>query len=326
VRAVIREHWGGLENLRVDDIEQPVPTGDQVLVRVQAASVNRADLDLLGPEPGFVRLLLGFRAPRDQGFGCDVAGVVEKVGPDVTRFAPGDRVFGDMYPFGLGSFAEYKCAPERAFLPIPDGMSFDHASTLPHSAILAIQGLRRRDGRTPGPGDHVVISGASGNVGPFAVQLAKASGAEVTGVGSTRNLDFIRSLGADHVVDYTTTDYTRSGDRYDWILDVHGHDSILACRRVLRRDGVYVTLGGPTRRLLEAVTIGPVASLATTKQMGLMLWWKPFDAGDVASLAQLYANGDLIPAIDRHYPLGETVEALRFVDEEHPRGKVIINP
>jgi NADPH:quinone reductase-like Zn-dependent oxidoreductase len=324
MQAVIRERWGGIDVLELRDIARPTPRGDEVLVRVEAASVNRADLDLLGPDPAFVRAILGIRAPRDRGFGCDVAGVVEAVGPEVTRFRTGDRVFGDMYPFGLGSFAGSKCAPERAFLAIPDGMSFEHASTLPHAAILAIQGLRRRDGRTPGPGDRVLIGGASGNVGPFAVQIAKAFGAEVTGVCSAGNVDFVRSLGADHVIDYGKTDYTTTGERYDWILDVHCHHSTLQVRKALRREGVYITLGGPTTRLFDAMVIGAVASLATKRQMGLMLWWKPFDAADIATLADLYAAGKLVPAIDRRYPLAEAIEALRYVDEGHPRGKVII--
>jgi NADPH:quinone reductase-like Zn-dependent oxidoreductase len=319
LQAVTRERWGDIDVLEIQDIDQPTATGDEVLIRVQAASVNRADLDLLGPEPGFVRAMLGVRAPRDRGFGCDVAGVVEEIGPEVTRFHQGDRVFGDMFTFGLGSFAEFKCVSERALLTIPEGMSFEHASTFPHAAILAVQGLRRRDGRTPGPGDRVLIGGASGNVGPFAVQIAKALGAEVTGVCSTENVDFVRSLGADHVIDYTTT-----GERYDWILDVHGHHSILQVRNALRRNGVYITLGGPTSRLFDAMVIGSVASLATSRQMGLMLWWKPFHADDVATLADLYAAGKVVPAIDRTYPLTEAVDALRYVNEGHPRGKVVI--
>ncbi len=324
MRAAIRERYGSVDRVQVRDVDRPTPTGDEVLVHMEAASVNRADLDLLGPEPGFTRLFLGLRAPRDHGVGCDLAGVVEAVGPDVTRFRPGDRVFGDMYPFGLGSFAEFKCAPERAFLPIPDGMSFEHAATMPHAAILAVQGLRRRDGRTAGPGDKVLISGASGNVGPFAVQIAKSYGAEVTGVCSTDAMEFVRSLGADHVIDYSKIDYATIGKRYDWILDVHGHHSLLAVRPALRRNGVYVTLGGPTGRLLQAMAVGPVISMASSRWMGLMLWWKPFKAEDVATLAELYAAGKVVPRIDQRYPLGEIVEALRRVDDGHPLGKVII--
>ena len=177
----------------------------------------------------------------------------------MTRFKPGDRVFADMYQFGgQGAFAEYVCAPERAFASMPDGMSFEDAATLPHSAILAVQGLRRRNGATIGPGDRVLIDGASGNVGPFAVQIAKSRGAEVTGVCSTEKVEFVRSLGADHVIDYKKVDYTTTGERYDWIVDTDSHHSILRVRRALRPKGVYVTLGGTSRPIFAALIIGPV--------------------------------------------------------------------
>jgi NADPH:quinone reductase-like Zn-dependent oxidoreductase len=326
MRAAIRERYGSPDAVELREVARPTPIGDQVLVRVAAASVNRADLDLIKPEPGFTRLFLGIRAPRDHGIGCDVAGTVEAVGPKVTAFKVGDRVFGDMYPFGLGSFAEYKVAPERAFLRVPDTMSFDDAATLPHAAILAVQGLRLRNGRTPGTGARILVDGACGNVGPFAIQIAKSFGAEVTAVDRADKLDLATALGADHVIDYVTTDYTRTGERYDWILDVHSHHPILDCRRALRPSGVYVTLGGPTAKLVAAMVAGPVIGLATRKRMGLMLWWKPFAAADVETLARLHATGALRPAIDRRYALEEVVEALRYVDEGHPRGKVLVTP
>lgn len=326
MKAAMRDRYGGPDVVELLDVPAPVPVGDEVVVRVQAASINRADLDLLYPKPGFTRLFLGIRAPRQRRIGCDVAGVVEAVGPDVTRFRPGDRVFGDLYGFGLGSFAEAAVAPERAFLRIPDAVTSDQAATLPHAAILAIQGLRLRDGRTPQPGDRVLIDGASGNVGPFAVQIAKALGAEVTGVCSTEKMDLVRSLGADHVLDYRTTDYTTTGQRYDWILDVDSHHSILAARRALRKGGVYVTLGGPGRRLLGSMIVGPLLRLATGRRMGLMLWWKPFRAADVETLTGMIGAGSLTPVIDRRYALADVAEALRYVDEGHARGKVLVTP
>jgi NADPH:quinone reductase-like Zn-dependent oxidoreductase len=324
MKAAIRVGYGGPDVVELRDMDVPKPTADQVLVRVQAASVNRADLDLILPKPGFLRLFLGLRAPRNRLVGCDVAGIVEAVGPDVTTLKTGDRVFADLYPHGLGSFGEAVCAREKAFLKIPDGMSFDDAATLPHSAILAIQGLRRRDGRTLKPGDRVLIDGASGNVGPFAVQIAKSLGAEVTGVSSAEKVEFVRSLGADHVIAYETTDYTATGERYDWILAADAHHSILRVRRALRPKGVYATLGGSNARLFQALLVGPVASLATGKSMGLMLWWKPFHAADVAALGVMHAAGKLTPAIDRRYPLDQVVDALRYVDEGHAKGKVLI--
>jgi NADPH:quinone reductase-like Zn-dependent oxidoreductase len=324
MKAALRDRYGGPDVVHVHEVDEPVPGDGQILVRVRAASVNRADLDLILPKPGFLRLFLGIRAPRDRRVGCDVAGVVETVGPGASRFQPGDRVFADLYPFGSGSFAEAVAAPERAFEKIPDGMSFEDAATMPHSAILAIQGLRRRDGRTPQSGDRVLIDGASGNVGPFAIQIAKHLGAEVTGVCSTTKMDLVRSLGADHVIDYTTTDYTTTGDRYDWILAAESHHSILRIRHALRAGGVYVTLGGSTPMLAQSLFIGPVASLATGKSMGLMLWWKPFHPDDVAAVGALHGAGKLRPVVDRRYGLDEIVDALSFVDGGSARGKVIV--
>lgn len=324
MKAAVRDQYGTPDVVRLVDMDQPAPVDDQVLVRVRTASVNRADLDGITPRPQFVRIFIGLRAPRSLRLGCDVAGVVERIGPGVTRFQLGDEVFGDMYPFGAGSFAEFVCAPERAFQPIPPGMSFDVAATLPHSAILAMQGLRLRGGRTIRAGERVLIDGASGNVGPFAVQIAKSLGAEVTGVASTEKLDLVRSLGADHVIDYTRTDYTASGERYDWILDTDSHHSILRIRRALRPNGVYITLGGTSLPILAAMLVGPLISLASAKWTGLALWWKPFHPADVATLLALIADGKVKPVIDRRYPLSQIVDALRYVDEGGPRGKVVI--
>ncbi len=325
MKAAVRDRYGPPgEVVSLREVDRPRPAGDEVLIRVRAASINRADFDGIEPRPPFVRLFLGLRAPRNHRLGLDAAGVVEAIGPDVTEFAPGDRVFADLYPFGQGAFAEYACAPERAFLAIPDGMSFEDASTLPHSGVLAVQGLRLRSGRTPRPRDKVLIDGASGNVGPFAVQIAKSMGADVTAVCSAAKMDFVRSLGADRVLDYAEVDYTSTGERYDWIVDTDSHHPILRIRRALRPGGVYVTLGGEARPLAAALLLGPVISLATGKHMGLMLWWKPFKADDVATLAGLIATGAVTPAIDRRYPLEEVVAALRYVDQGSSAGKVVI--
>jgi NADPH:quinone reductase-like Zn-dependent oxidoreductase len=273
-----------------------------------------------------VRLFLGLRNPRNPRMGLDAAGEVEAVGPGVTRFKPGDRVFGDMFSFGAGAFAEFVCAPERAFLPIPAAMTFEDAATLPHSAVLGVQGLRLRNGRSIKPGDRVLIDGASGNVGPFAVQIAKAVGAEVTGVASTDKLDFVRSLGADHVIDYRATDYTRAAERYDWIVDTDSHHSLLAVRRALKPGGVYVTLGGTSWPILASMLAAPFISKAVGRKMGLLLWWKPFNPPDVQRVTELIAAGAVRPAIDRRYSLDEVVEALRWVDEGRARGKVLVIP
>jgi len=328
MKAAIQDRYGPPDVVRIADVDRPVPSEDQVLVRFRAASVNRADLDGLGPRPGFIRPFIGLRAPRSTGVGIDIAGVVESVGANVTRFKPGDEVFGDMFAGGGGdgAFAEYVCAKEKAFASMPAGMTFEDAATLPHSAILAVQGLRLRNGRSPQPGDKVLVVGASGNVGPFAVQIAKSYGAEVTGVCSTEKVDMVRSLGVDHVIDYKKVDYTATGERYDWILDTDSHHSILRVRRALNPKGVYVSLGGSTFPILQAMLLGSLMSRATDKWSGLMLWWKPMRAEDVETLKGLIAAGKLKPVVDRRYPLSQIVEALKWVDDGHSRGKVIITP
>jgi NADPH:quinone reductase-like Zn-dependent oxidoreductase len=326
MKAALRDRYGGPEVVELRDVAKPRPVDDQVLVKVRAASVNRADLDGLAPRPQFLRAFMGVRAPRQHRIGVDVAGEVESVGPKASRFKPGDRVFADLFSFEAGSLAEYVCPSERAFLPIPAGMTFEEAATLPHSAVLAVQGLRLRDGRTVKAGDRVLIDGASGNVGPFAVQIAKALGAEVTGVARTGKLDFVLSLGADHVVDFTTTDYTRQEERYDWIVDTDSHHSVFAIQRVLAPGGVYVTLGGNSRSIFGSLLVAPLLSRLVGKRLGLMLWWKPFHAPDVARVTELIASGRVRTSIDRRFPLDQVVDALRWVNEGHARGKVIVVP
>jgi NADPH:quinone reductase-like Zn-dependent oxidoreductase len=326
VKEAFRDRYGPPEVVQLRDVPVPQPAEGQVLVRVVAASVNRADLDGLKPKPGFLRLFLGMRAPRDPHIGGDVAGVVEAVGDGVARFKPGDEVFGDLFLVsGQSAFAEYVCAPEKAFEPMPSGMTFEEAATLPHSAVLALQALRLRKGRTVQPGDRVLIVGASGNVGPFAVQIAKSIGAEVTGMASGPKLDMVSSLGADHVLDYAKVDPTRSGERYDWIVDMDSYLSIFNVRRALKPNGAYVTLGGGNWTIFTGLVVGPLMSLFSDRWTGLLLWWKPWNAEDLARLKELIAAGKLKPVIDRHYPLSEIVQALRHVDEGRARGKVVID-
>jgi NADPH:quinone reductase-like Zn-dependent oxidoreductase len=325
MKAAYADRYGPPEVVKLREVERPTPTGNEILVRVRAASVNRSDLDGLKPKPGFVRLFMGIRAPRNQEVGIDAAGVVEQVGPEATRFKPGDAVMTDLFAAGrFGAFAEYVCARERAFEPIPSGMSFEEAATLPHSALLALQSMRLRSGRTFGPGANVLIDGASGNVGPFAVQIAKAMGAEVTGVARGDKLDFVRSLGADHTIDYETLDYTRGRERYDWIVAVDAHYSVRAARRALKPDGVYITMGGTTATLITALGGTLVLSRIGSKWSGLMLWWRPMHRPDVDRLRELIAAGKVTPRIDRRYRLEEVVQALRWVEDGHARGKVVI--
>ena len=326
MKAAVRYRYGSPDVVELRDLEKPEPNDDQVLVRVVAASVNRGDLDGIVGRPRFVRLFSGLRTPRDPRLGIDVAGVVEAVGQNATRFKPGDEVFGDGFRFGTTSFSEYIVAREQVLETIPPGLSMEEASTLPHSAILALQGLRRRDGRTFKPGAKVLIDGASGSVGPFAVQIAKAMGAEVTGTCRTEKMEFVRSLGADHVIDYTTTDYTKASERYDWIVDVDSHHSLFRARGALAKGGTYTTLGGWDSAIFAGMIAGPLISRFSDRWSGLMLWWKPFHRPDVERLKELIAAGAVKPHIERTYPLSEIVEALRWVNDGHAKGKVVVTP
>jgi NADPH:quinone reductase-like Zn-dependent oxidoreductase len=325
MKTAWRDRWGGPEVIELRDVETPVPTGDQVLVKVRAASVNRADLDWMLPKGGwFARLFLGLRRPRRHTLGIDVAGTIDSVGPEVTKFKPGDRVFGDLIRVGMAAFAEYACVPERAVELIPDELSFEEAATMPHSASLAIMGLKPYWGQELQPGDSVMVVGASGNVGPFEVQIAKARGLRVTGVCRTGKMDFVRSLGADEVIDYTTTDYTKSGP-YDRIIDVDAHRSIFGYRKALKPGGVYISMGGNAIWILSFFAAAFSFSLARGgKHLGLMPGWRPFHPEDVAILRQLIAEGAIQPRIDRRYPLAEVSTAVRDVHEGRNQGKVVI--
>jgi NADPH:quinone reductase-like Zn-dependent oxidoreductase len=325
VRIAWRDRWGGPEVLELREVALPIPTGDQVLVRVHATSVNRADLDWMLPKGGwFARLFLGLRRPRRHTLGVDVAGTVEALGPDANRFKAGDRVFGDVIRFGMAAFADHVCTPERAFQPIPDELTFEEAATMPHSALLAIMGLKPYWGQELQAGDSVMVVGASGNVGPFTVQIAKARGLRVTGVCRTSKIDFVRSLGADEVIDYTTTDYTKTGT-YDRIIDVDAHRSIFGYRKALRPRGVYISMGGNAVWILSYFAAAFTFSLARSgKHLGLMPGWRAFHPDDVAILRKLVTEGAVKPRIDRRYPLAEIVAALREVHEGRNMGKIVI--
>jgi NADPH:quinone reductase-like Zn-dependent oxidoreductase len=323
VRAIVRSGYGSPDILRIEEVATPVPGDGEVLVRIRAASLNRADLDYLTGTPAITRAVMGLRRPRIERVGLDAAGEVEVVGPGVTRFKPGDRVYADLTPHGRGAFAELACAPEKAWHPIPAGVSFEGASTVPQSAILALEGLGGRDG--VGSGDNVLINGASGCVGPFAVQMAKAAGAQVTGVCRTSKMDFVRSLGADHVIDYTRDDYTRNGQRYDRILDAAGNRSVFAVRRALAPNGVYQSFGGPsTARIVQTLILGPLTSLFGSRRMGLMTAWKPNDAREMAILGEMLEAGTLVPVIDRRYTLSQVPDAFRYLAAGNAQGKLVI--
>ncbi|MEA2621993.1 MAG: hypothetical protein QOH61_903, partial [Chloroflexota bacterium] len=325
VKAIVRSAYGSPDILRLEEVPTPVPGDGEVLVRIRAASVNRADLDALTGQPVMFRAFMGPRRPRNHRLGLDAAGEVEAVGSGVTRYRPGDRVYSNLTMYGLGAFAELACAPEKAWHPIPAGLDFEGASTIPEAAILAFQGLGGREGVKRG--DRVLINGASGSTGLFALQLAKDAGAEVTAVCSPSKADLVRSLGADHVIDYTTEDYTRGGQRYDRILDGAGNRSVFEVRRALAPDGVYLSVGGvspSTGRIFQTMILGPLLSIGRRRSMGLLLKWKPNDAKDMATLGELLQAGRLKPVIDRTYPLAQVPDALRYLAAGKPRGKLVI--
>lgn len=322
MKAIVRREYGSPDVLTLAELDKPVVKDQDVLVRVRAASLNADDLEYLYGKSPFTRIATGLRKPRIRGLGVDVAGQVEAVGKNVTRFREGDEVFGNMTEFGLGAYAEYVCAPARAFALKPAKLTFEEAATVPQSAVLALQGLRGK--RQIEPGNRVLINGAGGNVGPFAVQIAKYFGAEVTGVDSTGKLDMVRAVGADHVIDYTREDPIRNGQRYDLILDVVARRSMLEWRRALNPGGLYVMLGASTALLLQGTFLGPLISMTGSKKMAVMWWWKPFQQEDVAFLKELIEAGSLAPVIDRRYSLSEVPVALRYLEEGHARGKVVI--
>jgi NADPH:quinone reductase-like Zn-dependent oxidoreductase len=321
LKAVIYHRYGSPAKLRIEDVPKPTPGPGDVLVKVHASSVNAADLEYLHGIPFIARMGSGILRPRRRVLGFDAAGTIESIGKDTSRFKPGDRVFTDLFDHGFGAFAEYVCAPEAAFASIPALLTFEEAATVPHSGVLAIQGLAR--GERIEPGHTVLINGAGGCVGPFAIQMAKAYGAEVTGVDRTEKLDFLRSIGADHTIDYTSEDYTQSGKTYDWILDLAAHRPLVASRRALGPSGRYVMAGGPTGRFLRLLATGPLLTGGTNRKMG-MLMWEPFAPADVAALIDLIESGKLTPIIDRAYSLDDVPEAVRRLESGEARGKLVI--
>lgn len=323
MKAIVRYQYGSPDVLELREIDKPAVKDGSVLVRVRASSLNADDLEYLYGKSPFTRMATGLRKPRIRGLGVDVAGQVEAVGKNVTGLREGDEVFGNMTEHGLGAHAEYVCAPGSAFALKPARLTFEEAATVPQSAVLALQGLRGK--RQVRPGDRVLINGAGGNVGPFAVQIAKYFGAEVTGVDSAGKLDMVRSIGADHVVDYTREDPIRNWQRYDLILDVVARRSMLEWRRALNPAGLYVMLGASTALLLQGAFLGPLISMIGRQKMAVMWWWKPFKQEDVAFLKELIDAGSVVPVIDRRYPLSEVPEALRYLETGRARGKVVIN-
>ena len=321
MKAIVYTEYGSPDMLHLKDVEKPVPADDEVLVKVHAVSVNAADLHLLRADPFLIRLSSGFLKPKHTILGSDIAGRVEAVGSNVTQFKPGDEVFGDISACGWGGFAEYACVRENALVLKPTNLSFEQAAAVPMAAVTALQGIRHAGQIRPG--QKALINGASGGVGTFAVQLAKSFGAEVTAVCSTRNLETARSIGADHVIDYTQEDFATNGQQYDLILAANGDRSISDYKRALSPTGVYVQTGGSMSQMTQAMIQGPWISMTGSKKMGNMGVAKP-NQNDLAFMKDLLESGKVKPVIDRCYPLSEVPEALRYLEEGHARGKVVI--
>jgi NADPH:quinone reductase-like Zn-dependent oxidoreductase len=321
MKALVHDTYGPPDILELREVDRPAVTDDDVLVRVRAFSVNPAEWHTLTGTPYVARLQAGLLRPKRKVLGVDFAGTVEAVGRNVTQFRPGDEVFGGR----SGAFAEFVAVPEeRAVVRKPANLSFEQAAAVPIAAITALQGLRDR-GKIR-PGHKVLINGASGGVGTFAVQIAKALGAEVAGVCSTRNVELVRSIGADRVIDYTQEDFTRTGQRYDLLLDIAGNRSWTECKRVLKPNATLVVVGGPKANRW----IGPLGGLAKLRLAALRSSQKvtffvaSITKADLLVLQELLEAGTVTPVIDRRYGLGEVADAFRYLGEGHAQGKVVV--
>jgi NADPH:quinone reductase-like Zn-dependent oxidoreductase len=320
MKAIAYHEYGSADVLKCEEIEKPVPKDDEVLIKVRAASVNPLDWRLMKGKPSILRIFFGLRKPRFGRPGVDAAGEVEAVGSNVTQFKPGDEVFGAC----RGAFAEYACTAASKLVTKPVNVTFEQAASVNVAGLTALQGLR--DHGKIQPGSKVLINGAAGGVGTFAVQIAKSFGADVTGVCSTRNIDMVRSIGADEVIDYTQNDFTTSSQRYDLILDCVGNHSFSACRRVLNRDGRFVGVGAPHDPSMMGLLAEMIKTLLLSvfgKQKAVIFIAKS-SQDDLTLLGELIATGKLKPVIDRRYGLIDAPDAVRYVEEGHARGKVII--
>jgi NADPH:quinone reductase-like Zn-dependent oxidoreductase len=318
MKAIVHTQYGPPDVLQFREVATPTPADHEVLIKLYAASVNPLDLFQMRGAP-LIRLIPGLRTPKHQVLGCDIAGRVEAVGRLVRQFQPGDEVFG-VTGFAGGGFAEYACATEDKVALKPANRSFEDAAAVPVAAITALQGLRDK-GRIQ-PGHKVLVDGASGGVGTFAVQIAKSFGAEVTAVCSTRNVDTARSIGADHVIDYTREDFTKSGQRYDLIVGANAHHSIFDYRRALSQHGIFVLVGGGLVRILQGLLLGPLLSLIGSKKTCFFI--ANINQKDLVFLKDLLEAGKVVPVIDRRYALSDAAEALRYLEERHAQGKIVI--
>ena len=320
MKAVVTTTYGSPEVLELQEVAKPTPKADEVLVKIHAASVNAGDWHLMRADPFLIRLGYGLRKPKIKILGADVAGQVEAVGKDVTQFQQGDEIFGDISMCGFGAFAEYVAVPENVLVSKPAKLTFEQAAAVPEAAITALQGLR--DYGQIRMGQKVLINGASGGVGTFAVQIAKSFGTEVTGVCSGGKMDLVRSIGADHVIDYTKEDFTQNGQQYDLILAVGGYHPLADYKRALSPRGTYVMTGGATKQMFQAMLLGPCLSMFGSQKMTGYL--AKSNQKDLEVISELLESSKLVPVIDRCYPLNEVPDAIRYLESGKARGKVVI--
>ena len=319
MKAIVYTRYGPPDVLQLKEVAKPTPRDDEVLVKVQAVSVNRSDWEGLRGKPLYARIG-GLLKPRHHILGSDIAGRVEMAGRNVRRLQPGDEVFGDILT-SLGGFAEYVCAPENRLALKPASMTFEEAAAIPQSAVIALQGIR--DKGQIQPGQKVLINGAGGGAGAVAVQLAKLYGAEVTGVDNTGKLDFMRTLGADHVIDHTREDFTKNGEQYDLILDIVAHRSVFAYKRALRSNGRYFLAGGSVATMLQILLLGPWISMIANKKIRILAVRPSLE--DMVYVTELYEAGKVTSVIDKTYALSEVPEAIGYVGDGHAKGKVVIS-
>lgn len=320
MKAIIQEKYGSSDVLELKEVDTPVPKEDEVLIKVYAASVNAGDWHLMRGDPFIARFVFGLFRPKTKILGLDVAGRIEAVGENAKKFQIGDEVFGDIFSRGCGAYAEYVCVPEKLLALKPNNLSFEETAALPTAGATALQGLRKAQVKS---GQKVLINGASGGVGTFAVQMAKALGAEVTGVCSTGNVDMVHSIGADKVIDYKKEDFTKGEQRYDAIIAANGYHWIMDYRRALNPGGHYVMTGGSTLQLCQVIFLGLLLSLFGGKTMSNMLVQTTRE--DLVFMKELAEAGKLKPVIDRRYTLSEVPEAIKYIEEGHAKGKVVIS-
>jgi NADPH:quinone reductase-like Zn-dependent oxidoreductase len=318
MKAIVYYEYGSPDVLKLEEVQKPTPAENELLIKVYAVSINRSDWEGLTGKPLYARIG-GLIKPNNRILGSDIAGMVEAVGKDVRQFKPGDEVFGLMLNYG-GGFAEYVCKSEKALVLKPANMTFEEAAAIPQAAFIALQGIRAK-GQVR-PGQKVLINGAGGGTGSFAIQLAKLAGAEVTGVDNAEKLGLMQSLGADHVIDYAKEDFTKNGKHYDLILDVIAYRSVFAYQRALKPNGTYFMVGGSVATMFQSLLLGPWIRRMTGKKISVLI--VQTDPKDLVYMTELIESGKVVTVIDKRYSFSEAAEALRYLGEGHAKGKVVI--